>query len=255
MTGDDSNPTDVVVTSGVGGENRKIKIVILIASIGLLLFIGVTITFSFHEPVFNALFPKPPSLAKEDFEPTPIPEILTPAPLPSTRIPTSSVASTAINFTGAKRVFLTSTLYDGKLGGLTGADQKCQQKADSLKLGGSFKAWLSDTKTSAASRLTHWTGPYKTMGGVEIAENWADLTDGVLKSPLNLDEFGYPVSWDVWTNTSETGEILGTEDCIGWTSNISYVGKVGSSSRIDLRWTNNSSSTCNYTRRLYCVEQ
>jgi hypothetical protein len=256
MINDDQNPTDVVVTSGVGGENRKIKIVILIASIGMLLFIGITLTFSFHEPVFRALFPKPPSLALVTSPiPSPTPEILTPAPLPSVKAQASSAPTSTINFAGAKRVFLTSTLYDGKLGGLSGADLKCQLKADSLNLGGSFKAWLSDSKTAASSRLTNWNGPYKTMDGIEIAENWTDLTDGVLKAPINIDEFGYKISWDAWTNTDEKGESLGSEDCIGWTSNISYIGKVGSSSFVDLRWTNNSSSTCNYTRRLYCLEQ
>jgi hypothetical protein len=160
-----------------------------------------------------------------------------------------------VDFSGAKKVFLTSTVYDGRLGGLSGADAKCQTRANSLNLRGNWKAWLSDSKTSASSRITHWSGPYKTMDGKVVAENWADLTDGVLKSPLNIDEFGYSASWNVWTNTNEKGEVASVDDCIGWTSNISYLGKVGSSSYTDSRWTSYSTSTCNYTRRLYCIEQ
>jgi hypothetical protein len=43
--------TDVVVTRGVGGENRKIKLAILIASVGMIIFIVITLTFSFKEPI------------------------------------------------------------------------------------------------------------------------------------------------------------------------------------------------------------
>jgi hypothetical protein len=66
-----------------------------------------------------------------------------------------------------KRVFVTSTGYPGNLGGLAGADAKCQERATAAGLGGTFKAWLSaaGTGNSAAERLTHATVPYVRVDG------------------------------------------------------------------------------------------
>src|SRR5262245_28339890 len=64
--------------------------------------------------------------------------------------PTATPTSTPI----AKAVFATSTLQDGNLGGLEGADAICATRATAALLPGTFKAWLSTTTTSAASRLT-----------------------------------------------------------------------------------------------------
>src|SRR5262245_3061033 len=42
-----------------------------------------------------------------------------------------------------RRVFVTSAIYPGNIGGLMGADAKCQTSADAAMLGGSWRAWLS----------------------------------------------------------------------------------------------------------------
>ncbi len=244
---------DVIVNSRVGGENQKIKLAILIASIGLILFIIITLTFSFKEPIFSALFPKPQSLAAPQTQKTATPSA-TVKPL-GKPAGASGSALPKVSFEGAKRAFLTSVVYDGNLGGLKGADNKCQLRADSLNMGGTWKAWLSDEKTSAASRLNHFNGPFKMMDGTVVADNWNDLVDGVLKSPINIDEYGYSAAWSVWTNTKPDGTVSSNEACLNWTSNISYLGRVGTTSYQDQRWTSYSSSTCNYTRRLYCLEQ
>ena len=80
--------------------------------------------------------------------------------------------------------------YDGNLGGLAGADSKCQARADAAGLGGSWNAWLSDDAESASSRITRSSGPYTRVDGVLVANNWDDLTDGSLQNPLSIDEFG-----------------------------------------------------------------
>jgi hypothetical protein len=70
-----------------------------------------------------------------------------------------------------KRVFVTSTVYTGNLGGSAGADDKCQERADAAGLGGTFKAWLSATGTgnSAFDRLSHASVPYVR---VDDASRW-----------------------------------------------------------------------------------
>jgi hypothetical protein len=119
-----------------------------------------------------------------------------------------------------KRVFVTSTTYIGNLGGLVGADDKCQERADAAGLSGTFKAWLSaaGTGNSAAERLTHAPVPYVRVDGVQVAANFTDLVDGTLAAPISLDEFGNPFTINaVWTGTLPDGHSAGA-DCRGWTA-------------------------------------
>src|SRR5262245_56445509 len=51
------------------------------------------------------------------------------------------------------RVFTTSLKYPAALGGLTGADAKCNAAAQAAGLPGTYKAWLSDGYTNALTRL------------------------------------------------------------------------------------------------------
>ena len=82
-------------------------------------------------------------------------------------------------------VFVTSTIHDGNLGGLAGADAICQARAEadgSLAAPGTYKAWLSagGAGNSAADRLTHATVPYKLVNGTQIAADWDRLVDGLV---------------------------------------------------------------------------
>lgn len=163
----------------------------------------------------------------------------------------------------AKRVFASSTTYNGNLGGLTGADTKCQTLADSVSLGGTWKAWLSNTTTSAASRLTQSADPYVLVDNTtKIADNWTTLTDGALDHAINLTQAGQSVATGsrVWTNTRLGGTIFtstSSDVCTNWTSALSSRdGRTGiSSSFTNDDWTNASYNNCSNNRRLYCFEQ
>lgn len=158
----------------------------------------------------------------------------------------------------AKRVFITSTTYNGDLGRLTGGDSKCQTQANTANLGGTWKAWLSDKTTSAASRLVHYGGPYQRVDGIRVANNWLDLTDGSLLAPINVTELKttFNATW-VWTGTFADGSIRQADDhgsCASWYS--SFVGgTTGDSSRIDSGWSDYGASACYYSRPLFCIEQ
>lgn len=161
---------------------------------------------------------------------------------------------------GPKRVFVTSQTYTGDLGGLTGADSKCQVLADSANLGSTFKAWLSDSTTAASSRLTQSTLNYVRTDGVVIANGWTDLTDGTIDNLLNRDESGVTrSSVPVWTNTNTNGArtaMSSTMNCENWTDASSGVdGYYGVTNWADYEWTNSSYLPCNQARRLYCFEQ
>ena len=150
----------------------------------------------------------------------------------------------------ANIVFVTSTTYDGNLGGLSGADAKCQARATAAGLGGTFKSLLSDSTTSAASHLTtHSTAPYKLVDGTLVANSWTGLTSGSLASPLYKDEFGNPagqypfqnVTTTAWTNTNPDGSARNDFgwNCNDWTSNADdgSVAWLGYTIFSDGRWT------------------
>jgi len=158
-----------------------------------------------------------------------------------------------------KRVFITSTSYNGDLGGLSGADLKCQQSADSVNLGGVWKAWLSDNTTSVADRFNHTNTSYKDLAGTIIANNWVDLTDGTIQNPITVTEINSNIGDHVWTGTRDNGEIMnpGESKCLNWTSSSDFsgAGAVGHSGYSDYRWSWGSSFGCNTAFRLYCFEQ
>ena len=167
-----------------------------------------------------------------------------------------------------KRAFVTSIMYDGNLGGLTGADAKCAARAQAAGLGSNFKAWLSDSVTSAASRLNHSTVPYVAYNGTSpfiVADDWADLADGSISS-IFYDEFGNPPSptgfYFVWTGTDTDGSsepAAGSSSfCSDWMlSSSGQTGVMGFCDQGGSPWTNYGTlATCDQAvGRLYCLEQ
>jgi len=176
-----------------------------------------------------------------------------------------------------KLVFLSSDVFDGGFGGVTGADSECQSLASAAGHSGTFKAWLSgsSTSTSPSSRFTHSSDPYVLVDGTAIADDWSDLTDGSIDNPINLDEYGdAAVSSLVFTfvRTDATPGLFGSSSsscygddchCDEWTSTDSgsssgtYKGSaVGRSSHSDGQWTDYSFyNGCGYGQPIYCFEQ
>jgi hypothetical protein len=78
------------------------------------------------------------------------------------------------------------------LGGMAGADAACQAAADDAGLVGDFLPWLSAIPANApASRFNLDGGPFVRPDGVVVAEDWADLTDGSIASPILVAADGY----------------------------------------------------------------
>lgn len=179
-----------------------------------------------------------------------------PSPSPS---PSSSPSPTVTQ----KRVFVTSSTFSGNLGGLEGADLKCQSSASAAGVQGTFKAWLSSSTVSASSRLTHATVPYKLLNGTIVANNWSDLTRGSIQNPIEISETG-SLSGDstsAWTNTGVSGEIGNNANCSNWTyganaANDPIVGSGGWIRTNSSQWTVTSTvGGCAGPARLYCFEQ
>lgn len=165
-----------------------------------------------------------------------------------------------------RRVFITSQVWTGgDLGGLEGADQKCQDAAATAGLPGVYKAWLSVATESPIERFVHSDVPYKQVNGVEIASGWSDLTDGEVEAGIVVSELNgpagtgihscMPVEIPVWTGTAAPGSmIVGDYHCNDWTATLGqgFSGRAGST---DSQWTQSCITTCLDQAALYCVEQ
>jgi cysteine-rich repeat protein len=168
----------------------------------------------------------------------------------------------------AKRylVFVTAGKWSGNLGGLAGADAKCQAEAETSKLKGTYRAWLSTSEKSAKDRLGLSTGPnipFELRGDSTVAMDWSDLTTAdnnlnYLLSSISTDANGNPVgnnSTSVWTHTAPDGSSLGGSDCKGWTDSTTplLTGGNGTLTKSVL-WTAEGSKACFVENHLYCFQ-
>ena len=133
----------------------------------------------------------------------------------------------------AKRVFVTSLKYDGNLGGLPGADAKCQVRAAAALLPGTYRAWLSDATGSPSTRFTKSTIPYRLVDGTLIANDYTHLTNGSAQGKIVLTETGgapirtgfcgpqdpaVPDRIMVWASTAADGSLVSSSGtCTNWT--------------------------------------
>lgn len=161
-----------------------------------------------------------------------------------------------------KIIFVSSWEGTPAFGGLAAADAICNLLASNAGLPGNYKAWLSDSTTSAAVRLTHAEVPYITPRADVVAVNWANLIDGSLLHPIDSDENGgYAPDYFAYTNTTVAGEIIDSglgAACDDWTSTSQdFSARIGVSARSDGGWTFSGQNTCDALSdvHLYCVQQ
>jgi cysteine-rich repeat protein len=168
-----------------------------------------------------------------------------------------------------KFVFVTSITYTGNLGGLDGADAKCNARAMVAGIGGTYRAWLSDMTGSPSTRMSKAGGPYRLVNGTVVANNWADLTDGNLITAINLTELGTlppqptfcgPGNTPVWTNTTTLGTLNQVgQSCGTWNGTDTQVqwGRAQSANSQWTSWCGGSMGFCtgNFTAPIYCIGQ
>ncbi len=126
-----------------------------------------------------------------------------------------------------KLVFVSSQQYSGgSLGGLSGADAKCQALANAAGFHGTYLAWLSDDAgTSPATRFSRSNSYVQTNGAI-VVSSWSQLVASGLSHGITLDEHASPVSSNVWTGTNGSALAIVGGTCSGWTS-MSGAGVVG----------------------------
>jgi hypothetical protein len=134
--------------------------------------------------------------------------------------------------------FVTSdTSKTGNLGGLTGADKRCQDLAQAANIGDhTWKAYLSTTTENAKDRIG--TGPWVNAKGDTVAMNLTELHALKGNAQLFVDEKGMPIDgqWngssgmdnhhDILTGSSPAGELVVGKNCMDWTSASAEPGMV-----------------------------
>ena len=175
----------------------------------------------------------------------------------ATRTPTPTVTATP----DFNRVFVTSTLQDGALGGLAGADAICAARAAAGGLPGTYVAWLSTSTVNASSRLGSAQGFVRT-DGKPFANSVADIVANKIFNPIRLTEAGVDVSAGVATGASTLTVFTGTlgdgtvatgATCTDFTV-TSGSARRGEISGGPVTWTARQNSNCSTTRRLYCFQ-
>jgi hypothetical protein len=169
----------------------------------------------------------------------------------------STTSGTGSSGTGssatALRIFLSSVTYSGDLGGLEGADEKCNAVATAAGLGGQWMAWVSDdvAGVDAIDRI-EGEGPWIRVDDVEVFPNRATLMarpSDLLDIDEDGDEFG-EATLSVWTGTRSDGSAGAS--CAGFTDETTS-GVIGNP-RTPETWTGGSAGPCGVQRHLYCFE-
>jgi cell division septation protein DedD len=189
-------------------------------------------------------------------------QTLTPSATAATPTPTVSPTPTVTATPESNRVFMTSTLQNGSLGGLAGADAICTARAAAAGLPGTYVAWLSTTAVSAPTRLGSARGFIRT-DGKPFANTVADILANKILNPLRINESGGDVTaignpapsssaLTVWTGTTSAGSV-GATTCGDWASTAGN-GLTGRAAGGPVTWTQRTDSTCGTARRLYCFQ-
>jgi len=168
----------------------------------------------------------------------------------------------------AHRLFMTSQAYDGDLtaptrapNGLAGADAICQLHASTAGLGGTWRAWLSDSATDAIDRIND-SGPWYLVD--RCTQRFASKQAITFTGPtgeLNVDENGvavHPAESGIWSGTDRFGHFNRFPVCDDWTDNTGrFEGGTGSP-YFDWdteAWTDFVTEPCGLSNRLLCLEQ
>lgn len=198
----------------------------------------------------------------------------------------SSAARLSVLFSGSgsggsgkayARAFVTSTKYDGNLGGISGADAKCQARADAVSLGGTWKAIISDSTTNAYGRMkfrtksvydlagrllwnpsngiTHSNDTYTTFYPSPFSSPQAATPHNgpLLAVRLSTTELGGTSSTPTWTGSDYNGSAQANH-CSNWASTAG-TGYIGHTDYINASWIYYSTANCNTTTQaLICLE-
>ncbi len=175
-----------------------------------------------------------------------------------------SDAGADAGMSGPLRVFVTSTRTHGDFGASgdprTFANAACQERADSVGLGGRWHAWLRIDDSLATDHIAG-EGPWISIrDGVSpddavLFANRAQFATGPISDQWS-DENGAPDPWlFTWTGANHDERPL-DRDCENWTSGAgNRIGTAGRIGRTNAEWDDGHRLFCDISAAFYCFEQ
>lgn len=165
---------------------------------------------------------------------------------------------------GGKQAFITRELSNGNLGtsplaggnsGLAAADAICRNSAQAANLyePQSYKAYIA-AGSNPAARFQN-DGPWFRLDGVRFADDFAQISSGFVRAPLNMTETGlYRNSFVnyAWTGVDNNGSF--GANCSGWTAS-SGAGWTSLPEANGPHWPRSylDSVACSLDKALYCL--
>lgn len=160
---------------------------------------------------------------------------------------------------GCERVmFVTKQTFQGNLGGVAGADAKCQAAADQSPLlrikGHAFRAWVSTSAQAARDRHVHGTQKYlRANGTTTLADHFDDLVQNGPNGAIH-DQDDTLSDKGAWTGTKNDGD-KAAATCADWTATVGSTGLTGNPDQ-PATWSEDPPAVgCENTATLICVER
>ena len=161
---------------------------------------------------------------------------------------------------GDHRIFVSSTMTTGDLGGFTGADRFCTSLARSAGLVRNYKAVLSGAGLSVRDRFSATGAVYIWGNGqlnrvVSRANKLWEAANAPLESAIKFDESGNSISGAfLHTGTLGNGDPSTSGGyCVDWSSSAAVGNLVGFTGSVSENWISQGASTCNNSLRIYCM--
>jgi hypothetical protein len=153
-------------------------------------------------------------------------------------------------------MFVTSGVFQGNLGGIAGADAICRNHATNLQ--GTYRAYISDTVTSAGARFPGASG-WVRFDNRPVMNAIGQFGGGTLFNPPLLDEAGNDLSQSgvlsAWTGTNANGTTSAPSCNVGagdWTD-IQPRTEAGNINQTSSEVVNGGIQPCATRLRIYCL--
>ena len=162
------------------------------------------------------------------------------------------------------RLFWTSSVTNGALGGLSGADAFCETRANAAGLTRSYKALLADSTTLVQAHVNVSRGVSIAVNSQEVllANTPSEFWGGELLNRPNSNELGDAgTGLRACTGFNELGGVHTqaaiTNYCNDWTDSSSGAFAPVGAPQTESFWadTSNSLYTCASAARIYCISQ
>lgn len=162
----------------------------------------------------------------------------------------SFASSIAFAQQDGKLLFVTGDTWSGDLGGLSGADLKCNAEAKFRGYAGQFQAVLGSAQGRPQTRSNQYSVTYLSSADEVLQTGFDELFMSGPDHAIVVDRS------TAWTGLNSKGGLSG-EDCAGWTSDLpAQMGQAGyAEERGPGRWISGEAFSCNTHLRLYCIEQ